>query len=120
MDEEKKSEDDSRMETLIETAVSVIGLITLEDATNILKAKEEDRNEILKPINSKVINLLTQKGIHYTDIPFIFQLLLKVFDTTSNVVANSVDKVYNMACQKYFGKDIMDITLTDLEDVLKS
>ena len=67
----------------------------------------------------KVIAALMESNVAFTDRQFIFQLALQPISKIQELVVESLTKSFNIASEKKWGKDMMDITINDINNVLK-
>lgn len=80
----------------------------------------EERLAKYKEIAGNVIEIMRLAEVRYVDMNFIFQLAAQPVDSTKDLVTTSVIHSFNMAEQKLMKKDYMDLTLQDLDDILKA
>lgn len=66
-----------------------------------------------------VISYMKDAGVKYTDLNFIFSLVLQPFDHVAGTIKNSLSMTRQDAEEKLLGKSVYDVTLQDLDDVLK-
>ena len=65
-----------------------------------------------------IIKDMMESEIPYVDREFVFQLCLQPVSKVKDLVVNSLSKSYEMAQDKKWGKDMLDLTLRDIHEVL--
>lgn len=79
---------------------------------------EEVRLKSYPPLAASILELLLQKNVLVSDVNYIFRLALEAFQKTQDMVANSVNKNWERASEKYWGKAIDECTMADLDKKL--
>lgn len=115
---EQVDESKSRIEFLVPVAQEVIKIIAKYPTILGDMAKEERAKEY-KDTVSEIMNLFVEKDISFTDRHFIFELVLQAYDSVKHQVMLSLDLGYNLALKKLFGKDMLDVKLSDIDNILK-
>lgn len=80
---------------------------------------EEQRLKTYPPLAASILELLLKKNVLVSDVNYIFRLALEAFQKTQDMVANSVNKNWERASVKYWGKEIDLCTMEDLDNKLK-
>jgi len=80
----------------------------------------EERGVYYAQISDKIIDLLKEKNATIMDIDLVFQLLMQAYESVSNAVINSIKRMDKIAYEKLIGKNTLDITVNDLDKVIKS
>lgn len=79
-----------------------------------------------QPEEYKVLALRIQQkfldeNVKWIDRHFVFQLVQQVIDFTRETTLNHLEKSFNIASNKLWGgKDMIDLTMSDVDKVLKS
>lgn len=73
----------------------------------------------LKGTIEEVLILFLKENINFVDRQFVFQLALQPFDHLVSSVKNSTEISFDKANSKVWGKDILDIKFSDIDEVLK-
>ena len=67
----------------------------------------------------EVLGLMLEVDMKYVDKDYLSQVILQPFDSVMEIVKRSLGESFNNAEKKVFGKDFRDLTLGDLDKVLK-
>lgn len=81
---------------------------------------EESWDACYNDIAEKVLKLMLEKDIHFSDKEFVFQLLMQPFEATRDFVIKALAISMDKAFEKKFGKDYSDVTFSDMDTILKS
>jgi hypothetical protein len=65
----------------------------------------------------KVLTLMLESDIRYSERTFLFQLVLQAFDKSREMVIMSIDRSFERAFEAKW-KDELDITMRDIHEVL--
>ena len=76
--------------------------------------------EEYKVIALKIQQKFLDENVKWVDRQFVFQLAQQTFDFVRDTTLNHLDKSFNFASNKLWGgKDMLDLTMKDIDDVLK-
>lgn len=106
-----------RLDKLSPIAQNVIKLIT--DANLPVGDHNAHDNNKFNNVAKEVIGQMLDNDVKYVDKEFLFQLVLQPFDEISQIVTKSLKESFNKTEQKLFGKDFRDVTLGDIDKILK-
>ena len=67
---------------------------------------------------SKVLVLMLESNIKYSERTFLFQLVFQTYERTKEKVINAIDRSFSRANEEKWGKDEMDITMGDIHGIL--
>lgn len=76
--------------------------------------------EKYEDLAAKILVLMLESQLKYSERNFLFQLVLQAIEQTRDKVINSVDRSFERANEKKWGKDELDITMGDIHQVLTS
>lgn len=76
-----------------------------------VKSKYED-------FAAKVLVLMLESKIKYSERNFVFQLMMQPFEQVKEKIINSIDRSFSRANEEKWGKDEMDISMADIHDIL--
>jgi hypothetical protein len=79
---------------------------------------KSDRTIEYKAITKEIMSVFVEHDINYTDRKFIASIVMGAYESVGSQVINSVEYIYEMANKKLFGKDILDIKMSDLEKII--
>lgn len=68
----------------------------------------------------RIITLMLEKNINYSDKNFIFQLVMQAVEQTQDTVIRNLEKSFDFALDKKFGKPYSDVKMSDIDNILKS
>jgi hypothetical protein len=112
--------EDDKIAFLVPIAQEILKIIG-ENNAYIGELSSTDREPLYKEINAKILDLLVEKDICFTDRNLIFDLVMEAYETVRSVIDNSLRLSYETACGKAFGVTSMeDIKLSTIDSVLKS
>lgn len=75
---------------------------------------DKDVEKKYAEISKEVLTLFLTENIHWTDRHYVFQLALQAYEQTKTKVLSSLDMTFNAANEKYWGKDMLDLTMMDI------
>ena len=105
-----------RLEECIPVAHEIIKIIA-DSGLSIGDTHARD-NAQYEVVSKQILKLMLEKNLRYTDKDFIFQLILQPFDQVRQIVTKSLLKSLELAEEKAFGKNFLDLRLSDLNDVM--
>lgn len=114
-----KSKLDERDARCIPVAKKVLEIIGKSDAPlGVLGDNsgqmDKDVEKKYAEISKEVLTLFLTENIHWTDRHYVFQLALQAYEQTKTKVLSSLDMTFNAANEKYWGKDMLDLTMMDI------
>lgn len=115
---EQVDESKARLENIIPVAQEVIKIIAKYPAI-IGDMAKYDRMKEYKDTVKEIMELFVERDIPFTDRHFIFELVLQAYDSVKHQTMLSLDMGYNIALKKLFGKDMLDVKLSDIDKILK-
>ena len=71
-------------------------------------------------VATSVLQLMLDNDVKYSDKDFLFQLILQPFDLIKETVLLSLKKNLDVAIDRALGKDFRELTLGDMDKVLKN
>lgn len=80
---------------------------------------EAEDNEYFK-VAERVLALMRDQGMKYMEKDTVFQVLLQPFDKIRTIVLAALNKSANHAVDLRMGKQFGDVTLVDLDAILKA
>lgn len=80
---------------------------------------DEKRVQCYEPIYHEIMRLFVDRDVKLKNISYAFQLVQQALQFTSDMMAESVKMHDKQASGILFGKDADDITINDIERVLK-
>lgn len=82
-------------------------------------AENAHDNDVYTAVAREVIQYLLDNNIKYMDKEFLFQLMLRPIEDIKEIVIRSLRHSFDYAIDKFFGKDLMDVTIGDLDEKIK-
>ena len=76
-------------------------------------------NDKFNAVAKEVIGDMISGELKYVDKEFLFQLVLQPFDMIGQIVNKSLSESLNKAEKNLFGKEFREVTLSDLDNILK-
>ena len=70
--------------------------------------------------SEKVLEMFLKYNINYTDKDMVFQLALQPISKVRDIILPSLAKSMNTSMDVKFGKSFTEITMKDLDDIIKS
>ena len=99
-------------------AKAVLKLVA--DAEVIFEKNDEQFDACYNELAGKLNALLMESGVRYSELQFIFQLVLSPFLEISQRGGNRIDDVYKAAMKRKFGMDPDELTLKDIETIVQT
>lgn len=106
-----------RDERLIPLAQKIVELIT-EAKLPIGDVHAHD-NAKFTNVARNILSIMLDANTKYVEKEYLFQLVFQQFDNIAQIVKKSLDESFNSAENKLFGKQYRELTLSDLDEVLK-
>lgn len=79
---------------------------------------ESDKNEYFQ-ISQEVVDLMLEAKLTYYDRIFLFQILLQPIEQLKDIVLNAIETSFAKANEKMWKKDVLELSLEDIDAVLK-
>lgn len=108
-----------RDEKCVPIAQEILQIIASFDC----KMGGEDRDAMVDhylPLKNKIIKVLLEKEVPIDHVGHINRLMLQPLDFATNLVANSLNESMRQMQIKLFKKEIKDLTVKELDDMLKA
>jgi hypothetical protein len=67
---------------------------------------------------AKVLVLMLESNLRYSERNFLFQLVLQPYEQAKEKILNSVNRSFTTANEQKWGKDELDITMGDIHEIL--
>lgn len=99
-------------------AQGIIELVAFEKMPMGNNSNEED--DRFFPVAEKVLALMRDADMKYSERENLFALLLQPFDKVRTIVLDSLNRSFNKAFDIKMGKAFLEVTLPDLDTILKS
>lgn len=80
-------------------------------------SKEDE--EKLYQASEQVLKLILDSNIKYMEKDILFQLVLQPLDTIKNIVLASLNRSANKVVARKFGKEFQEVTLQEMDEILK-
>ena len=121
LDKNVKKESDKlnkqRLSEVVPVAREVIKLVA--DSGLAIGDIHAHDNEKYNSIAKQIIEIMLNKNIKYVDRAFLFQLVLQPFDQIREIVTVSLERSFNRALDKSFGKEFGELRLSDVDLKIK-
>lgn len=118
IDKDIKDEAKKRLERCIPIAKEMILLISISDVV-LGEADAVVNAKVYDDIAEKMLKKMLNANIPYSDRQFIFQLAMQAIEMTQEKVIKSIERSYEIARDKMWGKSYFDVNLKDIDDQLK-
>lgn len=69
--------------------------------------------------STKVLTLLRDSNIKYSDVDLVISFMVQPIDVLKEMIKNSLNTSAELAQNKLWGKEYLDVTLQDMDNVLK-
>lgn len=116
-------ESKARLERCIPVAQEIMRMIASDSPP--IGDIADKRGEILKDVSdkydelaAKILTLMLKNNLNYFDKEFIFQLVMQMVEKTKDKVIKSMERSFDRASEKKWGKDMMDLTMEDIHNIL--
>ena len=76
-------------------------------------------NEKFNSLAKNILQLMLENEVKYIDKDFLFQLCLQPIDMAKEVVLKSLKNSFDQLIEKALKKDFLDVTLLDMDRILK-
>ncbi len=109
----------ARLARCVPVAKKIIGIVT----KNLESIAVGDGAECSKSLNdtaSEVLSMYVDENINWGDKGFIMQLVLQPFGHLNEKLETSLSISWDKAIGNVFGKDAMDLTFAEVNDILKA
>lgn len=93
--------------------------LLVEKKPKILDLTPEERHAEYAPLAEQVLSTMKECGIIYSEKQYPFAFAHNVVEELSQVVLNALKISYEKSCAKQWGKDMYEVTLADIDAVLK-
>ncbi len=80
---------------------------------------KENINECYMKVAKQVLDVMLTHNLRYMEREYCFQLAMVAFEQTKDKVMNSLSMSFENCNTKLFGKDFMDVTLSDMDEILQ-
>lgn len=109
----------ARLARCVPVAKKVVALIgTQVEGMNIGDTDSSDESFI--PIAEDILKLYLAEDVHWVDRDFIMQLAMQAYSFPQQVTKSSLDEGWNTLQTGAVGKDIRDLTMGDVDKLLKA
>lgn len=112
------NETDEKLVKLIPVAKEILKRVADHDVL-IGNITEDEKKEAYKSFSSEMIDYFVKEELTAYDVEMVFKLAMQAYDSLANVTMNSINLAYELAIKELFGKDKIDVTLKDLNSILK-
>lgn len=79
-----------------------------------------ERDNHFLELGKEVLEIMLAHDIKYSERQFVFQLVLQPIESIKTIANASVETNFEAAMTKLFGKDIMEVSMSDLNNLLKA
>lgn len=118
---EKLSKDrDNKCEPIAE---QILQIIASHKPPASITNNERDHQKMLDaytPIYAEITQLFLRKQVTLSEIEYTMSIVLSFFELTKQLIDRSNRKNLELAQNKLWGKEVLDLTLNDVDDILKS
>ena len=115
--DEGKKLNKERFERCVPIARKIIKLIAEADLP--IGETHAHDNTKYNSVAKEILAIMLKHEAKYVDKDFIFQLILQPFDQLKGIVFMSLGDSLDKAIDKKFGKDFRELTLRDMDKILK-
>jgi hypothetical protein len=116
---EERNYTQERLDRTVPAAKALFKLIADNlDNLKVGEIKDEDRNGYVQ-FSKQVIKSMMDANLNFADRYFVFQLLTQIVEMCKDATINNIEGGYNLATEILWGKDINDLTLVDVDLMLK-
>lgn len=114
---EEEKVNNERTESVMKISKKILQMIGENDVL-LGDMTPEERSKAYVPMTEEMIEYLLKEDVVLGDISFAFRLALQAFDSFSTATNNTVDRMRLMVLNKKFGKEYMDIKMSDIKEAL--
>lgn len=107
-----------REEKLSPVAQKIINLIS-EAKLPLGSELHAHDNPKFSSVAKSILGVMLENEVKYVDSTFLFQLVLQPFDNIREIVMKSLSESFNKSEEKLFRKEYREVTLADLDRILK-
>lgn len=71
------------------------------------------------PTTEQILTLLLEKNVNVDDVGYIFSLVFEHFEHCKNFTEQSLSRSLDKVSDKLWGKDTKEVTMSDVDEVLR-
>lgn len=116
---EKRVEDNSKVAKKLLKVLMDGDILIGENLDNRGQIKKEFAKEYKDKVE-KCLEILLEEDIKHADFNHITQLMIQPIDTMKNILVESINKSINKAHEILWGKEDLEVRMSDVDKVLKS
>lgn len=109
--------EDERLGRCIPIANEVLQLIAASDAT-MGDLTDEQRKEPYSDLARKILELMADKNIKFSEKDLVFQLIAQKIDLARERTVESLKRSFDKALELLLGGNYLDVHLSDIDDIL--
>lgn len=107
------------MKVLVPLARDIIKILASRDLV-LGNADQKEIEDFYYNVSEEVLKLIAERDIPFASRHLLFQLVSQAVENTRDITLNALEESYKRCTNKLFGKEFMDLKLSDLDKVLKS
>lgn len=119
-DDKLSKERDARCEPMAAAMVQILAKANIDPSITNLPEDHARMLEAYTPVYQEIMALALEKNLSVVDMHYVLSIFLSYFEFTKTLVERSLKHNLNLCEEKIWGKPINDLTLQDLDGILKS
>lgn len=109
----------ARLARCIPVAKKIVALIG-SHAEGLNLGDTDSSDESFIPVTEDILKLYLAEDVHWVDRDFVMQLVMQAYSFPQQVAKASLDEGWNTLQTGAVGKDIRDLTMGDVDNLLKA
>lgn len=113
------NERDEKCRPIAEEILRIIGeaKLPMGDISEAGGLMSKDAEARYAKVAEDILNVCLREDVSWHDREYVFKMALQAFDNTRVKVVTSLEETFNAANKKLWGKDILDIKMTDINKI---
>ena len=83
------------------------------------EAEDVKKDDVYNEMALEIIAMMLNNDVKLWDKEIVFQLAFQALEIVKDKVLHSIEMSYETARDKLFGKDILELRMTDVDEILK-
>ena len=87
---------------------------------DVTMGENDDVQKSIGPVAKEILQMFLDEDVRWADKGFVMNLMLQVIGSLNDTLKQSFDISWDKAVGKKFGKDALDLTFREVDEILKS
>lgn len=119
-DDKLSKERDERCEPVAAAMLQILAKANIDPSITNLPEDHSRMLEAYTPVYQEIMALALEKNLSVVDMQYVLAIFLSYFEFTKTLLDRSIKHNLEFCEQKVWGKPINDLTLKDLDGIMKS